>query len=104
METRGSLCLEYWCPKAEGRSHTLDLLNSEPSAVRAEEHEHVRVAVPQRVQRRRAAVAVGDIHARAMTWPAVAEPSGLGRLLRCKELGRSWLVLLLPAPTQLTAC
>ena len=65
-------------PRSEGRSHTLDLLDGEPGAVRAEEDEHVRVAVPQRVQRRRAAVAVGDIHARAVTWPVAAKPSGLG--------------------------
>ena len=49
-------------------------------------------------------LAVRDIHARAMTWPVAAQPSGLGHLLCCKELGRSWLVLPLLAPTQLTAC
>lgn len=91
-------------PKSEGLSHTLDLLNSEPSAVRAEEYEHVRMAVPQRVQRRRAPVAVRDIHARAMTWPVAAKPSCLGQLVCCKELGRSWLVLPLLAPAQLIAC
>lgn len=101
---KGQLLSRALMPKSEGLSLTLDLLDSEPSAVRAEEDEHVRMAVPQRVQRRRAPVAVRDIHARAMTWPVAAKSSGLGQRLSSKQLGRSWLVLPLLAQTQLTAC
>ena len=85
-------------------SRTLDLLNREPSAVRAEEDKHVRMAVPQRVQRRRAPVAVRDIHTRAVTWQVAATPSVLGRLLCCSRLGRSCLALPSLAPTYIAAC
>jgi len=45
-------------------------LGRQARAVRAQEREHVRVAVPNRVQRGRAAVAVHRVHTRAMAWRA----------------------------------
>ncbi len=68
LRARGRRAAARGARRARGRA--FDGLGGQTRAVRAQERKHVCVAVPHRVQRGRAAVAVHRVHARAMAWHA----------------------------------